>query len=96
MHRDDFDYWEVRFETEADLQAAYAVLPISAQSGPHVALVEDDRMGEDEIRQALRTMADGNVSFSISPSEATKDEMWPVWPEDPDTEDGDDEDSLAP
>lgn len=89
MTDDDFDYWAVEFPTDDDLKSAYAHLAISAEVTPHIALVAETAMDEDEIRAALAPMTAQGVSFTVTPSDISKDDMWPQWPEDSDeAEDG--------
>jgi hypothetical protein len=90
MTDDDFDYWAVAFTTVEDLKAAYSHLAISAETSPHVALVAETLMDEDEIRKALEPMAAQGVTFTITPSEISREDMWPQWPED------DEEESPSP
>lgn len=95
MTNDDFDYWAVEFSSREDLKAAYSHVAISAETSPYVALVAETAMDEDEIRAALAPLSAQGVSFTITSSEISRQDMWPEFPEDSD-EDEIEDDVLSP
>lgn len=80
MDDTDIEYFEVRFASEADLDAARGAIVVKAELGSGGVLVSSDMMSEEDIIEAA--MAAGIARPSISDSRITDEDMWPEWPED--------------
>lgn len=80
MHDTDSEYFEVRFASEADLEAARGLIVVKAELGTGAVLVSGDMMSEEEILEAAD--AAGIARPDISDSGITDEDMWPEWPED--------------
>jgi hypothetical protein len=80
MHDTNIEHFEVRFASEADLDAVRGMLTVKAELGAGAALVSCAMMSEDEIIEAAA--AAGVATPTISDSGITEEDMWPEWPED--------------
>lgn len=80
MHDTDSEYFEVRFASEADLEAARGLIVVKAELGTGAVLVSGDMMSEEEILEAAD--AAGIARPDIYDSGITDEDMWPEWPED--------------
>lgn len=91
MEDDEIDFYEVRFADEAILMEARKHLVVHAVLGSGGCLVSSAYMEKEAIEKALAPMAAAGVTFSVSDSGITTEDMWPTWPEDGDDDDEDDE-----
>lgn len=80
MDDTDVEYFEVRFASEADLEAARGAIVMKAELGSGAVLVSSDMMSEEDILEAAA--AAGIARPDISDSGITDEDMWPEWPED--------------
>ncbi|MNU90986.1 hypothetical protein D3C71_808660 [compost metagenome] len=80
MDDTDIEYFEVRFASEADLEAARGAIVVKAELGSGAVLVSSDMMSAEEILEAAAVA--GIARPDISDSGITDEDMWPEWPED--------------
>jgi hypothetical protein len=76
----DVEYLEVRFDSEASLEAARKVIVIKAELGMGGVLVSTDMMSEEDVIEAVGLI--GMPLPDIRDSGIYDDDMWPEWPED--------------
>lgn len=80
MDDTDIEYYEVRFATEADLEAVRKSLTVKAELGTGAVLISAEMMSAEDIMEAAASF--GVLLPEISDSGINDEEMWPEWPED--------------